>query len=571
MQRSSRNLISASHPTLNLSYPTLESFVWNTLIRAHVHHPSDSPFTPLSVFLRMRYHAVRPDTHTFPFLLQSFTSPEYLSCGRSVHSLIIQLGLSDNVFVQTSLVNMYSSCGSFHLARQVFDEIPQPDSASWNSLLNGYVKAGMVIAARKAFDSMPSRNTVSWSCMMEGYVRSGQYMNALLLFRKMQKTREELIIPNEFTMSVLLSACGKLGALEHGKWAHCYIEKRGMQIGNVLGTSLIDMYAKCGCIERAKFVFENLGPNKDVKAWTAMISGLAMNGHKEECLDLFSKVIGSGVNPNGVTFISALSACVHSGAVALGKSIFEKMQNRYHISPSLQHYGCMVDLYARAGLLGEAWSLVESMPMQPDVLVWGSLLSGARTSGDIKTCEASLSKILELEPNNTGAHVLLANAYAKMGRWKDVRRVRAQMETKGIKKVPGCSLVEVDGTVHEFHVGDESQPDRMKIYMMLDEMLRRIRMEGYASNTEEVTVDIAEEEGKELAVSRHSEKLAVAFAIMKTRPGVPVRVVNNIRMCRDCHAAVKMISLVYGREISVRDCNRFHHFAGGACNCNDYW
>nr|GMD72932.1 pentatricopeptide repeat-containing protein At3g62890 [Ipomoea batatas] len=559
--------ISITHPTLNLCYPTLESFVWNTLIRAHV-QPTNPSLTPLSIFLRMRSHGVQPDSHTFPFLLQSFTSPGYFHSGRSIHSLIIRLGLSDNLFVQTSLVNMYSCCGHLAFAQQAFDEIPQPDLPSWNSMLNANVKAGMVVSARKLFDRMPNRNAVSWSCMMEGYVKTGQYKNALLLFRKMQ-TLDDEVRPNEFTMSVLLSACGKLGALEHGKWAHLYIEKCGMRIGDVLGTSLIDMYAKCGSIERARLVFENLGPTKDVKTWTAMISGLAMHGHKEECLSLFSKMIGSGIRPNGVTFISVLCTCVHAGLVSQGRLIFEMMQKEFGIAPSVQHYGCMVDLYARTGLIDEAWELVKSMPIQSDVLVWGALLSGARMCGDIETCEAALNKILELEPTNTGAHVLLSNVYAKMGRWKDARRVRDLMEAKGIKKVPGCSLVEVDGIVHEFYVGDKSRQDTRQIYMMLDEILSRIRMEGYVSDTKEVLLDL-DEEGKELVLSRHSEKLAIAFAIMKTSPGVPIRVVKNIRICSDCHAAIKMISRVYSREITVRDCNRFHHFVSGNCSCNEF-
>ncbi|XP_031112136.1 pentatricopeptide repeat-containing protein At3g62890-like [Ipomoea triloba] len=559
--------ISITHPTLNLCYPTLESFVWNTLIRAHV-QPTNPSLTPLSIFLRMRSHGVKPDSHTFPFLLQSFTSPGYFHSGRSIHSLIIRLGLSDNLFVQTSLVNMYSCCGHLAFSQQAFDEIPQPDLPSWNSMLNANVKAGMVVSARNLFDRMPNRNAVSWSCMMEGYVKTGQYKNALMLFRKMQ-TLDDEVRPNEFTMSVLLSACGKLGALEHGKWAHLYIEKYGMRIGDVLGTSLIDMYAKCGSIERARLVFEDMGPTKDVKTWTAMISGLAMHAHKEECLSLFSKMIGSGIRPNGVTFISVLCTCVHAGLVSQGKLIFEMMQKEFGIAPSVQHYGCMVDLYARTGLIDEAWELVKSMPIQSDVLVWGALLSGARMCGDIETCEAALNKILELEPTNSGAHVLLSNVYAKMGRWKDSRRVRGLMEAKGIKKVPGCSLVEVDGIVHEFYVGDKSRQDTRQIYMMLDEILSRIRMEGYVSNTKEVLLDL-DEEGKELVLSRHSEKLAIAFAIMTTRPGVPIRIVKNIRICSDCHAAIKMISRVYAREITVRDCNRFHHFVSGNCSCNEF-
>ncbi|KAL1197857.1 Pentatricopeptide repeat-containing protein [Cardamine amara subsp. amara] len=210
------------------------------------------------------------------------------------------------------------------------------------------------------------------------------------------------------------------------------------------------------------------------------------------------------------------------------------------------------------------------MPMEPGVLIWGSLLSGSRMLGDIKTCEAALKRLIELEPINSGAYVLLSNVYAKTGRWIEVKRIRHEMEVKGIKKVPGCSSVEVDGVIHEFVVGDESQQESEKIYTMLDEIMQRLREAGYVSDTKEVLLDL-DEEGKEMALSYHSEKLAIAFCLMKTRPGIPVRIIKNLRIRGDCHLVMKMISKLFGREIVVRDCNRFHHFRDGSFSCRDYW
>ncbi|CAK9136251.1 unnamed protein product [Ilex paraguariensis] len=489
-------LTSTAHPCLNLSHPTVESFVWNILIRAHFQrkalltNPTDSP---LSVFLRMRFHGVEADFHTFPFLLQSFNSPSHLHSGKSIHAQITHFGLSCDPFVQTSLVNMYSSCRNLGSAQRVFDAILQPDLPSWNSILNANVKVGLIDVARKLFDQMPQRNVISWSCMMDGYVRRGHYKETLALFREMQKLEFNDVMPNEFTMSVVFSACGRLGALEHGKWAHAYVDKCGMKVDVVLGTSLIDMYAKCGSIDRARWVFNHLGPIKDVMSWSAMISGLAMHGHGEECLDLFSEMVNNGVRPNPVTFLGVLCACVHGGLVSEGKEYFRRMSKDFGIAPSIQHYGCMVDLYGRAGLIEEAWVVVKSMPMEPDVLVWGALLSGSRMHGDIETCEAALRKLIDLEPTNSGAYVLLSNVYAKMGRWKDVRHVRDLMEAKGIRKVPGCSLVEVEGVVHEFSVGDKSHPDTREIYMMLEEIIDRLKLEGYIGNTKEVLLDLDEE------------------------------------------------------------------------------
>lgn len=224
-----------------------------------------------------------------------------------------------------------------------------------------------------------------------------------------------------------------------------------MEVGVILGTSLIDMYAKCGSIEKARWVFNILGPNKDVMAWSAMISGLAMHGHSEGCLELFSKMTYHGVRPNAVTFLGVLCACVYGGLVREGDLYFRRMRVEFGITPLIQHYGCMVDLYGRAGLIEAAWNTINSMPMEPDVIIWGALLSGARMHGDITTCEVALKKLIELEPTHSAAYVLLSNVYAKTGKWKDARQMRDLMEAKEIKKVPaGCSMVEVEGVIHEF-------------------------------------------------------------------------------------------------------------------------
>ncbi|XP_027363392.1 pentatricopeptide repeat-containing protein At3g62890 [Abrus precatorius] len=564
--------ISCTHPTLHLSHPNIESFVWNNLIRASARATlQHSPFPPsLSLYLRMRSHAVLPDLHTFPFLLQSFNSHSQLPQGRLLHAQIFLLGLTNDPFVQTSLINMYSSCGSLTFARQVFDEITHPDLPSWNAIIHANANVGMIHIARKLFNKMPNRNVISWSCMIHGYVKCGEYKTALSLFRNLQVLQGRELKPNEFVMSAVLSACARLGALQHGKWVHAYIDKCGMKIDVVLGTSLIDMYAKCGSIERAKCVFDDMGVEKDVMAWSAMVAALAMHGLSEECFELFAKMVSNGVRPNAVTFVGVLCACVHGGLVSEGSEYFKRMRSEYGFSPLIQHYGCMVDLYSRAGRIEDAWNVVKTMPMEPDVIVWGALLSGARMHGDIETCEISIKKLLELEPTNSGAYVLLSNVYAKLGRWGEVRHLRDLMEVRGIKKVPGCSLVEIDGVIREFFVGDNSHPETQDIYRMLDEIMKRLEKHGYTRNTGEVLLDL-DEEGKEFALSLHSEKLAIAYCFLRTSPGTTIRIVKNLRICSDCHAAIKMISREFNREIVVRDCNRFHHFENGFCSCKDYW
>ncbi|CAJ1969717.1 unnamed protein product [Sphenostylis stenocarpa] len=467
-----RKAISYTHPTLHLCHPNVQSFVWNNLIRASsISRVANSAFPPpLSLYLRMRLHAVLPDLHTFPFLLQSIDTP---LPGCQLHAQIFLLGLANHSFVQTSLINMYSSCATLTFARQVFDEITQPDLPSWNAIIHANAKAGMIHIARKLFDQMPERNVISWSCMIHGYVTCGEYKEALSLFRSLLTLGGSKLRPNEFTLSSVLSACARLGAFQHGKWLHAYIDKSGMKISAVLWTSLIDMYAKCGSIERAKCIFDKMGREKDVMAWSAMVAAFAMHGLSEECFELFARMVNDGVRPNAVTFVGVLCACVHGGLVNEGEEYFTRMKNQYCISPTIQHYGCMVDLYSRVGRIEDAWDLVKSMPMKPDVTIWGTMLSGARMHGDIGTCEVSITKLLELDPTNSSAYVLLSNVYAKLGRRKEARHLRDLMEVRGIKKVPGCSLVEIDGIICEFFAGDSSNPETQEICRMLDEIMKR--------------------------------------------------------------------------------------------------
>lgn len=425
-------IISYANPIFHIRHLKLESFVWNIIIRAIVHNVSPpQQHSPISVYFRMRHHCVSPDFHTFPFLLPSFHYPIHLPLGQRTHAQILLFGLDKDPFVRTSLLNMYSSCGDLSSALRVFDESGSKDLPAWNSVVNAYAKAGLIDHARKLFDEMPERNVISWSCLINGYVMCGKYKEALDLFREMQlpKSNEAFVSPNEFTMSTVLSACGRLGALEQGKWVHAYIDKYRVEIDIVLGTALIDMYAKCGSLERAKRVFNDLGSKKDVKAYSAMICCLAMYGLTDECFQLFSEMTTSNnINPNSVTFVGILGACVHRGLINEGKSYFKMMTEEFGITPSIQHYGCMVDLYGRSGLIEEAESFIASMPMEPDVLIWGSLLSGSRMLGDIKTCEGALKRLIELDPMNSGAYVLLSNVYAKTGRWIEVKRIRHEME-----------------------------------------------------------------------------------------------------------------------------------------------
>ncbi|XP_028100755.1 pentatricopeptide repeat-containing protein At5g48910-like [Camellia sinensis] len=242
----------------------------------------------------------------------------------------------------------------------------------------------------------------------------------------------------------------------------------------------------------------------------------------------------------------------------------------HNIEPNVKHYGCMVDLLGRAGMLKEAEKLIVSMPMQPDVATWGALLGACKKHGDNEMGERVGRKLIELQPDHDGFHVLLSNIYASKGNWNDVMEIRGMMMKQSVVKTPGCSMIEANGVVYEFLAGDKTHPYMNQIEKMLDEVAKRLKTLGYAPDTNVVSLDIDEEE-KETTLFRHSEKLAIAFGLVAISPPTPIRIIKNLRICNDCHAVVKLISRSFNREIVVRDRHRFHHFKQGSCSCKEYW
>ena len=434
------------------------------------------------------------------------------------------------------------------------------------SLIDMYAKCGRVDKARTLFDQLECRDVVAWSAMISGYSQANRCSEALALFNEMQKANVE---PNEVTMVSVLYSCGVLGAVETGKWVHFYVNKKKLKLTVTLGTALIDFYGKCGSIESAVEVFEEM-PEKNVFSWTAIIHGLASNGKGRRALEFFSLMKEADVEPNDVTFIGALSACSHVGLVEEGQALFQSMSIDFGIEPTIEHYGCMVDILGRAGLIDEAYEFIKNMPVKPNAVVWRTLLASCRAHKNVSVGEECFRQITQLEAAHSGDYILLSNTYASAGRSEDAMRVRSQMREMGIKKSPGCSLIELEGVVHEFFSEDDEHSDSKEIYSATEEMIKRIKSAGYEPNIADARID-AEEEDKVVAVSHHSEKLAIAFGLIKTQPGATIRISKNLRVCADCHNATKIISKVFNRKIIVRDRNRFHHFQDGSCSCNDFW
>ena len=510
---------------------------------------------------------IRPDDVTMVSVLSACGMKGDLEFGRRIHSYIKQNDIAESVTLNNAILNMYVKCGGLEDAKVLFDRMIDRDSISWTTMLDGYAKSGELDAARRLFDKMPNRDTASWNAIISGYEQNGKPKDALALFNELQHLD---VKPDQVTLVAALSACAQLGALEKGCWIHAFIRKNNLTLNFHLTTSLVDMYSKCGELQKAAEVFESVD-QRDVFVWSAMIAGFAMQGRGRDALDLFLQMQEAQVSPNRVTFINILSACSHGGLVEEGKFYFSQMLPVYGITPDVEHYGCMVDMLGRAGLLDEARDLIKNMPMPAPASVWGALLGSCVVHKNVELGEVACKHLLGLEPSNDGAYVLLSNLYAKSGKWDCVARLRNLMKDRGLKKEAGCSSIEVHGVVHEFLVGDVSHPQSGSIYLKLDKIMERLKEYGYVPDKSQLLQNIEDEDVKERALYLHSEKLAIAFGLITTSPNVPIRIAKNLRVCEDCHSVAKLISRVYNREILLRDRYRFHHFKDGHCSCMGYW
>ncbi|KAJ4973679.1 hypothetical protein NE237_006853 [Protea cynaroides] len=519
------------------SLQTTNSYHWNTMIRGYAR--SSDPRQALILFLAMQLQedAPNPDNFTYPFVLKSCARLHRTHEGRQLHATIYKAGLQSDRFVENSLIHMYSSCGESNCAMQVFDK-------------------------------MSDRNVVSWTSIIDGLVDNDRPVEALRMFSRME---EDGIAPNDATVVSVLRACADVGAMGIGQKVHKMVEETEIASKANVRTALIDMYAKCGCIDSARRVFDEI-VNNDVFARTAMISSLASHGLCREAIDLFKEMGEANLRPDVRTVTAVLSACRNAGWVTEGYDFFNNLEKKYGIRPTIQHYGCMADLLARSGHLKDAEEFIKNMPVEPDAILWRTLIWACRVYGDTERGERLMShlQLVKKDSNDSGSYILLGNVYAQAGKWREKAKVRELMNQKRLAKPPGSSKIEVNGVIHEFLAGDSSHPEAEKIYRRLDEIAERLREEGYLPKVSEVLLDIEDEE-KVTQLQHHSEKLAVAFGLISNSTGAKIRVVKNLRSCEDCHSVMKLISKTYQQEIVIRDRIRFHHFKNGHCSCGDYW
>eukprot|EP01018_Ginkgo_biloba_P019599 Gb_25046 [translate_table: standard] len=505
---------------------------WTTMIAAYARHGFADE--ALKLFHEMQQAGVQPNQYTFASVLPACASLASMERGKEIHEEIVKSGFESNVFVGNALVDMYAKCGSIQDAHHVFNK-------------------------------MSERNVVSWTAMIAGYSQNEHFYEALKLFRQMQLKG---VKPNANTFTSVLPACANLAALEHGLKVHENIVRTGCLSDIFVGNALVDMYSKCGNLENACQVFDEM-PKRNVVSWSSMIMGYAMHGHGKEALQLFEQMQHSGIEPNQVTLIGVLSACCRSGLMDDGWKYFDCMSEDYNITPTMEHYSCMVDLLGRAGRLDEAQNFISKMAIKPNAIVWGSLLNACRFHTNAELGEQVAEHLFELDPKNPAPYVLLSNIYAAAGRQNDIQKVQKMMKDRRVKKQVGCSWIEVNKEVYAFCEGERSHPQTQQIVAELERLSGQMKEAGCGPDASFVMHD--EKDQKENILHHHSEKLAITSGLINTSFGTPIRVVTNLRVCDDCHSAIKFISKIATREITVKDVNCFHHFKDGLCSCGDYW
>ncbi|GER43650.1 pentatricopeptide repeat-containing protein [Striga asiatica] len=534
---------------------------WNAMLSGY--SQNGFPEMALDLFREMVNAGVCPNGTTWVNVISSCSSQGNLGLANSVVKMLDERTIRTNTYVKTALLDLYAKCGRLEMARKIFDELGMcRNLVTWNSMISAYTRAGDLVGARGLFDRMPEKDVVSWNSMIAGYAQNGQSQLAIELFKEMVETGT--VKPDELTMTSVISACGHLGALELSNWVMEIITANRIKLSVSIYNSLIFMYSRCGSMDKAHMTFYEMD-TRDVVSYNALITGIASHGSGTEALEFLQRMKDEGLRPDRITYIGILTACSHSGMLDEGKQVFESIE-----CPDTEHYSCLVDLLGRVGKLDDAKRIVEKMPVNPSPGIYGSLLNASRIHKRLDIGEFAAHKLLELEPENLGNYILLSNLYASLGKWENVDKTRKFIKTRGLMKKAGWSRVEHGGKMHEFTAGARSHERTAEIYRKLAEMNDKLRGSGYVADKGSVLRDV-EDEDKEEMVGTHSEKLAVAFGLLVGVPGSVMRVVKNLRICLDCHTFMKMVSKIEGREIMVRDNNRFHYFKDNACSCNDYW
>lgn len=577
---------------------------WNCLLSGHSLHGSYEAVQ--AILQKMQDAGFKPNSSSITSVLQAVTESCFLKHGKEIHSFVLRNGLDDyDVYVGTSLVDMYVKNNCLSSAQNVFINMKNKNIFAWNSLISGYSFKGLFEDAERLLDSIGEEgikpNLVTWNGLVSGYAMWGRHKEALSTIHRIKSSgltpnvvswtalisgcsqnenytdslkffiqmQEEGIRANSATVSILLKACAGLSLLHKGEEIHCLCIRKGFVEDIFVATGLINMYSKSGKFKSAHQVFRKI-KNKTLASWNCMIMAFAIYGFGKEAISLFDEMRGAGVQPDAITFTALLSGCKNSGLVDEGWKLFDSMSTDYNIAPTVEHFSCMVDLLGRASYLDEAWDFIQTMPLKPDATIWGAFLASCRIHKNLAFAEIAAKNLFELEPHNPANYVLMMNLYSMSNRWDDVERLKALMKNTGVKNGPVWSWIQIDQAIHMFSAEGKPHTDAGKIYFELYHLVHEMKKLGYEPDISCVHQNIDEVEKKKLLLS-HTEKLAITFGLMNMKSGEPIRVIKNTRVCSDCHTAAKYMSLIRKCEIFMKDGIRFHHFREGECTCNDCW
>ncbi|KAJ7955478.1 Pentatricopeptide repeat-containing protein [Quillaja saponaria] len=535
------NLITLYSKSSLLSYslrlfhqiPSPNVVSWTSIISAHA-----NTFLSLQDFIFMLRHPTLPNQRTLATLFRTCAALPCLTFGVSLHCVAVKLSLCDGPFTGSALINFYSKCRLPNEARKVFDEIPLKDEVCYAAAIVGLAQNSRSIDALSIFANMKSCDVAS----------------------------------TMYSVSGALRAAAELAALEQCKIIHAHTVVTGFDSNVVVGSGMVDGYGKAGLVLDARLFFDENLPVMNMVGWNAMMAGYAQQGDTKSTLELFYSMEARGLVPDQYSFLAILTSLSNGGLFLETEQWLTRMKVTYGVEPWLEHYTCLVGALGRAGRLEAAQRIAMTMPFEPDAAVWRALLSSCAYHGAADMAWSMARQLLELDPHDDSAYIIVANVLSATGRWDEVAEVRKMMKDRGVKKEGGRSWIEVRGKVHVFLAGDRRHNRSEEIYLKLAELMEEIEKLGYVPVSYEMLHEVGEREKKE-ALWYHSEKLALAFGVVSgaVPPGKAIRIVKNLRICKDCHHAFKYMSRVLEREIIVRDVNRYHRFLNGSCTCGDIW
>lgn len=453
---------------------------YNSLISGFTRHGFHEESVKLFRVMQNGCDRLMLDEFTLVSIVGSCARLGNLKWLNQVHGVAVIFGMECNMILNNALIDAYGKCSEPKLSFSVFCFMPVRDVVSWTSMVVAYTRASRLEEACRVFKEMPFQNTVSWTALITGFARNGCCCEALDLFQQML---EEGVRPNAQTFVSVLGACADEALVERGKQVHGQIIRSSNSINlfNVyILNSLIDMYGKCGDKKSAETLFE-MSPTRDVVSWNTLITGFAQNGHGEEALCVFTRMIEAKVKPNHVTFLGVLSACSHAGLDNEGLELLDLMERQYGVKPRPDHYALLIDLLGRKNRLKEAMDLIEKAPngIRIHIAVWGAVLGACRVHGNLDLAIRAAEALFELEPENTARYVMLSNIYAAFGRWVDANRIRKIMKEKGLKKESGCSWIELRNVRHEFVAKDKFHPQIAEIDEVNSKLVNHLKDAGY--------------------------------------------------------------------------------------------